>query len=95
MTLLDGVLTAAAGTTAGATTLIGGGTLLASLLSAAVGAGVAYGVLRNATHAQQAELSEIKAWLSKLDDKIHSISDRISRIEGVCVVRHRVERGHE
>lgn len=88
MTLLDTALTAAAGATAGMSTAFSGGQFALSLLSAAVGAGIAYGILKKATETQERELHELKAWLGGVEHKLDDVRERVARIEGVCVLQH-------
>ena len=53
-----------------------------TVLSASVGAGIAYGILRKTTEAQEREVRELKAWLHVLEGKLDDVRDRTARIEG-------------
>lgn len=95
MNITDTTLTAAAGATIGLATAIDtGGQLFLSLMSAAVGAGMAYGILKKAGEMQEKELNELRAALHVVEKKLDDVRDRLSRIEGVCVVRHNVHLQH-
>ena len=82
---LDTGLTAAAGLTAGAASAasaVGVANLAFTILSAAVGAGVAYGVLKKGAEARDKEVAEVKAKLDALVEGQADIRERLANIEG-------------
>ncbi len=84
MTPLDTGLTLAAGATAGAASAasaVGVANLLFTVLSAAVGAGVAWGVLKKGAEARDLEVQEVKAALKEHGEVLMEIRERLARLE--------------
>ncbi len=85
MTPLDTGLTIASGLTAGAASAastVGVANLSFTVLSAAVGAGVAYGVLKKGAEARDKEVAEVKAKLDALVEGQSDIRERLAKLEG-------------
>lgn len=61
--------------------------VLTPLLSAGVGGGVAYGIMKATIHALQVEIRDLKAHVGRVHDVAHKTSNRVSRIEGTLQVR--------
>ena len=84
MTPLDTGLTVAAGATAGVATAastIGAANFALTVISAAVGAGVAWGVLRKGAEAHEAQVEEVKAALLRQGEVLAEIRERLARLE--------------
>jgi hypothetical protein len=65
--------------------------VLTPLISAAVGGGVAYGIMKATINALQIEIRDLKAHVGRVHDVAHKTSNRVSRIEGKLQVTHEEE----
>ncbi len=65
--------------------------VLTPLLSAGVGGGVAYGIMKATLTALQIEIRDLKQHVGRVHDVAHKTSNRVARIEGKLVMPHHDE----